>query len=124
MRNPIFYHRLVARKAFVHAAELVLDEGVEPTAPGAAVTIGLCGQIDHEGPCRWPNNHDIDDSVAPARFRTVVVCEPVDEPEIRSRIEDALRGSAGWRVTSMGSRTLTPDEQVLGTRLARTSLPS
>jgi hypothetical protein len=114
----------VARKTFVHSAELVLDEGVDPPAAGAAVTIGLCGRVDHEGPCRWPNNHDIDVSVLPARFRTVFVCEPADEPEIRSRIEDALRGSVGWRVTSMGPRTPTPDEQILGKRLARTSLPS
>ncbi len=108
----------------MHAAELVLDERVDRTGPGAAVTIELCGAIDHEGPCRWPNNHDIDDSVTPARFRTVFVCEPDDEPEIRTRIEDALRGAGGWRVTSVGPRALTADEQELGVRLARTSLPS
>lgn len=108
----------------MHAAELVLEEGVDPTAPGAAVTIELCGAIDHEGGCRWPNNHDLDDSVTPARFRTVFVCEPEDEQQVRTRIEDALKGATGWRVASLGQRALTADEQELGVRLARTSLPT
>jgi len=114
----------MAREAFVHEAELVLAECVDPAATGAAVTTELCGHWEHEGPCRWPHNNDIDLEVVPARFRTVFVAEPADEPEIRARIDQALNATDGWQVVSSGSGALTADEEALGERLARTPIPS
>jgi hypothetical protein len=114
----------MAREAFVHDAELVLNDGVDPGAAGAAVTTELCGHWEHEGPCRWPHNSDIDVDSEPARFRTVFVAEPAEEQELRVRIEGALAAADGWRVVSSGPRALTPNEQALGERLARTPIPS
>lgn len=107
------------REQYAHEAQLELHEGVDLHAVGAAVTVALCGSCDHEGPCRWPNNHDF----APGGlYRTLFVAPPADEPEIRSRIEEALHGDDRWTVTGSGSRPVAPEEQELATRLAGTSL--
>ena len=112
------------RQAYVHEAELVLAEGLDPAAVGAAVTIALCGSCDHEPPCRWPNNHDIDARPVPAVFRTLFVADPRDEPEIRERIEQALVEANEWEVRSMRARAVASDEQELAARLLKTPLPA
>lgn len=108
------------REQYAHEAELELDPGVELTAVGAAVTVALCGHWEHEGPCRWPNNHDWD---ADGVFRTLFVAPPADEPEVRGRIEAALRGDERWTVVRSRSRSVAPEEAELAARLARTSIP-
>ena len=104
-------------RAFVIEAELALDEGTDPAAAGAAVTAELCGHWEHEGPCRWPHNNEILDDHEAARFRTLVVAADDDQAEIESRIESALRGGTGWRVLSVRSRDVAPDERALAGRL-------
>jgi len=32
-----------------------LTPGTDERAPGAAVSVGLCGHWDHAGPCPWPH---------------------------------------------------------------------
>jgi hypothetical protein len=110
----------MACEAFVHDAELILDEDVDPAQVGAVVTAELCGSWDHEGPCRWPHNNDVDSKVTTARFRTVFLADAADEREIRARIDFALRDSKGWVVLSARPRELTADERPLAARLART----
>ena len=105
------------RRAFVHEAELALEAGTDPRAPGGAVTVALCGSWDHKGPCRWPHNNEIDAGSTPARFRTLFVADPADEPEIRDRIDAALTGAGGWRVVKKTARPVAPDEQALAERL-------
>ena len=34
---------------------LRLSPTADERAPGGAVTVGLCGHWDHEGPCHWPH---------------------------------------------------------------------
>ena len=108
----------MSRGPFVHEVELVLDESVDSAEPGAAVTVALCGHWEHEGPCRWPHNNQLDTSGAPARFRTVFAADAADEAEVRSRIDEALAGDDRWSVRSSGKRPLAPDELELGDRLA------
>jgi pyrimidine deaminase RibD-like protein len=100
-------------QTYVHEAELVLAEGTDPASVGAMVTVALCGHWEHEGPCRWPHLNQIDD----ARFRTIFVASPEDEPEVRSRIRAALRGQADWRVVSDTARAVAPDEAEVEARL-------
>ena len=107
------------REHYAHVAELRLGEGVEPSEVGAAVTVALCGSWDHEGPCRWPNNHDIDASGA---YRVLFVAPPADEAEVRARIETTLHAATHWTVLQSGPRPVAPDEQELATRLAGTSI--
>src|SRR5690242_6398334 len=106
------------RDRYVHEAELDLPAGFDPRAVGAAVTIALCGSIDHDGPCRWPNNHD---TTADGHYRVYFVAPPADEAEVRRRVEEALR-EGDWAVTRSGPRDLRPEEFELLERLAQTPL--
>lgn len=102
-------------RVWVHEAELALNESIDPRAVGAAVTVALCGHWEHEGPCRWPHNNQIDGR----RFRTVFVCEPMEEPHVRALIRSALRGSSEWRVVSDRARPVAPREQPVADALQR-----
>lgn len=84
-----------SREAYVHEAELVLDEGTDPAVPGAAVTTSLCGHWEHEGPCRFPHNNDIRVVGVSAVFRTLFVASPADGPDVRDRIDRILRTAPG-----------------------------
>jgi hypothetical protein len=108
-----------AREAFVHQAELLLREGTDPAAPGAAVTVALCGHWEHEGPCRWPHHNAIDSDRVPARFRTLFVADAVEEQAIRELIVHALTGAAGWSLATTGARAVEASERDLARRLVR-----
>lgn len=97
------------RQAWVHDASVELNENVDPQAVGAAVTIALCGHWEHNRPCRWPHNNEIVD----ARFRTLFVCEPDEEPAVRARIAGALAGESQWRVVSERARPVAESEGAL-----------
>lgn len=103
---------------FVLEEELQLGKDCDPQAPGGAVTVELCGSWEHEGPCRWPHNSDIDAGRSPALFRTLFVAEEDEAPEVRRRIEQALRAAAEWEVLAVRERPVAPDEQALAARLA------
>jgi hypothetical protein len=106
------------RDRYAHVAELGLPDGFDPAAVGAAVTVALCGHWEHEGPCRWPNNHE---TTPEGRYRVYFVAPPSDEAEVRRRIEEALHGGE-WTVVSSGPRDLLPGEFELLERLAGTPL--
>lgn len=108
------------RAAFVHEAELQLHKGTDPAAVGAAVTKALCGHWEHEGPCRWPHNNDIELSDPVANFRTLFVAPSTEEDDVRERIERSLREGVGWAVLRTQSRPLSPPEEPLARRLAAT----
>jgi hypothetical protein len=113
----------VSRQAFVHEAELRLDEGIDPAVPGAAVTTGLCGHWEHDGPCRWPHNNEIEVGAESALFRTVFVASRAEEPEVRERIERVLRTAPGWSVVRIGPRPVARGEEPLARSLVGTPLP-
>jgi hypothetical protein len=105
---------------FVVEARLELDEGCDPAAVGAAVTVALCGHCQHEGPCRWPHNNAVDEASKPARFRTVVVAPGDEEAHVRQRIEAALGFGSGWDVVSTTARPIARGERALARRLLTT----
>jgi hypothetical protein len=109
-----------ARVAFVHEAELQLHNGTDPAAVGAAVTTELCGHSEHEGPCRWPHNNDIELSDHFANFRTLFVAPSTEEDDVRERIERSLREGVGWAVLRTQSRPVSRPEEPLARRLATT----
>jgi hypothetical protein len=47
------------RQAFAHQARIELLDGGDERAPGAAVTVALCGHWEHEGPCEVPHRTDV-----------------------------------------------------------------
>lgn len=112
------------RDPFVYEAALHLVEGTDPGAPGAAVTVELCGHWEHEGGCRWPHNNELSDENGSTTIRTIFVAPPAEESEVRARIDAALRSASGWTVTASGARPLRSNEQALAARLADTPLPA
>jgi hypothetical protein len=104
--------------AYVLEAEIQLQEGCDPRAVGAAVTVELCGHWEHEGPCTWPHNSATDTERSPALFRTIYVADEQEEPEIRDRIERSLKQADEWRVIAVRSRPVSADERELADRLA------
>ncbi|MFD0857251.1 hypothetical protein ACFQ07_33920 [Actinomadura adrarensis] len=60
-------------------------------APGAAVTVALCGHWEHESPCPLAAHHTAAErSGDEVRLRILFAAEPADEAEVRNRIEAAL----------------------------------
>ena len=120
------------KQAVVHAATLVLEPDADERAPGAAVTVALCGHWDHEGACRWPHH-----SAVAARdgqtitVRTVVAVEPGEQESIGRRIAVAFRsgrldgptGISRWTVTTLGPVHLTDAERPLAERLVSSVSP-
>lgn len=103
--------------AYVIEADLVLADGLDPAAVGAAVTVELCGHWEHDGACRWPHNTAIDAAREPARVRTLFVADTDEAQPVRERIEATLRGATAWRVVSIRSRAVADDERALAERL-------
>jgi hypothetical protein len=102
---------------FVVEAEISLGEECDPAAPGAAVTLALCGRIKHKGPCRWPHNSAIEAGRTPALFRTIFVCDPHEEMDVRMQIEAGLRAGDEWEVLSVRDRPLAKQERKLASNL-------
>lgn len=107
---------------YAHAAVLVPDEDAAPSTAdvGAAVTVSLCGDWEHEGPCRWPSNHDTVAAADCWSYRVLFVAPRADEAAVRERIEEALRSDHRWRVLESGPRNVAASEQALADRLAAT----
>lgn len=81
------------RMAFAHEAVLAMDPLADVRAPGAAVTIALCGHWDHSPPCPLAPHHSSADRVGDdVRFRTLFAVEPELEDTIRQGIDQALAG--------------------------------
>lgn len=84
------------RQAFAHEAILVMAAEADERAPGAAVTVALCGHWDHEPPCplspHFVRTSRVDGEL---HVRVLFATEPETEHEVRWRIERALSGQ--WR---------------------------
>jgi hypothetical protein len=79
------------RRAFAHNAVLRIEEGGDDRAPGAAITVALCGHWDHEPPCPLaPHFTLVERSGDEVRLRVLFAAEPAAEAEVRSRIAAAL----------------------------------
>ncbi len=79
------------RQAFVHDAVVTMEAGGDVRAPGAAITVALCGHWEHEAPCPLaPHSTDAQRSGDQVRLRVLFAAEPMAEAEVRRRIEAAL----------------------------------
>ncbi|WP_322750999.1 MULTISPECIES: hypothetical protein [unclassified Frankia] len=116
------------RQTFVHEAALELVADADEQAPGAAVTVELCGHWEHLGSCRWPHHTAIPEhSGQSVTIRTLFACDAAEEQAVRQRITQALgrgrldgpTGSSRWSVRAEAVAALRPAEQSLAQRLAR-----
>jgi hypothetical protein len=104
-----------------HEAVLELEAGADAAAPGAAITVELCGHWKHEGTCRWPHRTSVISLVGRVlSARVLYAASPSELHEVRSRLAAALNrgeltGPDGhvhrWRVRREGiSHPLECDE--------------
>jgi hypothetical protein len=105
------------RAGFAHDAVVVPPPDEDERAPGAAITIELCGSTDHEPPCPFaPHFTDARRVGEELHLRVLFSVVPERETEVRERIVSALR--AQWEVRSAGATPLRPDEVDHAQRLA------
>ncbi len=117
------------RQAFAYEAQLVLAPDGDIGAPGAAITVALCGHWDHEPPCPLAPHHTQADRVGDGvHLRTVFAVEPGNEDEVRQRIDAALtggklQGPAGvnthWELRDSQPSAVSTAEKDLAARLTQ-----
>jgi hypothetical protein len=113
---------------FVHQALVTLPADGDDRGPGGAVTLALCGSLDHPPPCPLaPHHTSVERSSDGVLVRIVFVCRLDDETRVRNRIDDALAGQVvtgpdglrrTWSVGEVGPGVLRPVERALAARLA------
>lgn len=80
------------RTAFAHEATIALPPDGDINAPGAAITVALCGAWEHSPPCPLAAHHThATRAGADVALRILFAADPADEPTVRHRIGDALR---------------------------------
>jgi hypothetical protein len=68
------------RQPFAHEAVLTIDADGDVGAPGAAITVALCGHWDHEPPCPLAPHHTAAERVGDdVHMRTLFAVEPARE---------------------------------------------
>ncbi len=79
------------REAFAHEAFLRMEAGADTRAPGAAITVALCGHWEHPPPCPLaPHRSHARRVAGTVHVRTLFAVEPSLEGSVRQRIESAL----------------------------------
>lgn len=116
------------RQAFAHEAVLVMEPGADEAAPGAAVTVALCGHWDHEPPCPLsPHRVHVERADGELHVRVLFAAEPEAEGEVRRRIELALSGRwpfpegfrTPWQLRQNQPTDVSPGEAGPAARLVR-----
>jgi hypothetical protein len=97
-----------------------MEAGGDERAPGAAITVALCGHWEHEPPCPLaPHSTSAERSGGQVRLRVLFAAEPAAEAEVRRRIDAALSAegltlpdgaTARWRLRSAQPGVLRDDE--------------
>lgn len=118
------------RQVFAHEAELFMAPDGDIQAPGAAVTVGLCGHWDHEPPCPLAPHHTQAYRVGGVvHLRTVFAAESDSDDAVRQRIYDVLTGgellgpggvATQWQLSKSRPAAVSAAEMDLGARLIRT----
>ncbi len=107
------------RQGFVHEAVLALDNDADDSAPGAAVTVALCGHWEHEPPCPLAPHHVCTERVEDGlRLRVLFATGAENEAEVRRRVDLALEGqwplpegvTVSWRLRRSSPSVASPLE--------------
>jgi hypothetical protein len=79
------------RRTFAHDAVLIMEPDADIQAPGAAVTVALCGHWEHEPPCPLAPHHTQADRIdGEVQVRILFAADSHLEGTVRRRIESAL----------------------------------
>lgn len=97
-----------------------MELDADTRAPGAAVTVALCGSWEHGPPCPLASHHSrAERSGDVVQMRILFATEPALEAEVRHRIEAALTGgrlagpdgrTAHWQLCGSRPGELSPEE--------------
>jgi hypothetical protein len=119
----------VSREAYAHDAVLNLDPGGDDGAPGAAITVALCGSWSHQPPCPLAPHHTrAHRSGTAVRLRLLFATEPENESRVRALVDETLtRGwgdgpdgtRTGWQLVWAAPATVLPEEEEHARRLVR-----
>jgi len=114
------------KKGFVHEAELEMTRDADIRAPGAAITVALCGGWEHEPPCPLaPHHTSARRTGGDVQVTVLFAADSEREALVRARIEQALAvGSligpdhvtTRWHLRETRSR---PPQRVEADHLAR-----
>lgn len=115
------------REAFAHEAVLGMRAEADERAPGAAITVELCGHWEHEPPCPLAPHHTATTRHGDDVYvRVLFAVEAGQEAEIRRRIDRALAagrlvGPSGnvtlWELRRSGPNQVRPNEAEHAARL-------
>lgn len=114
------------RKAFAHEALLRMRPDGDSRAPGAAITLELCGHWEHDPPCPLaPHHTHADRRDGEVELRILFAVEPEREDSVRQRIDRALaRGDlpgvedgTTWQLILTRVGAVSPAEQDHASRL-------
>jgi hypothetical protein len=79
------------RAAFAHEALLTMEPDADSGAPGAAITVELCGHWNHEPPCPLAPHHTrVEQIEGGVRLRILFAAEANNESSVREGITRAL----------------------------------
>jgi hypothetical protein len=117
--------------SFAHEAVVELVDDGDPRAPGGAITVALCGTLDHEPPCPLaPHQTSTSATEQGLAVRIVFAAAVEDVAEVHRRIERALaageytgpdgRRTAWQLVADGGASPVQPTEADLAARLVGT----
>ncbi|WP_018500696.1 hypothetical protein [Parafrankia discariae] len=117
------------RQAFAHDAVIDMSPDADVAAPGAAVTVALCGHWEHQPPCPLATHHTHATRTGPrgVRLRILFATEPEQEHTVRRRIEAALAtgrllgpdGPTRWQLRASQRGDLAAAESAHAERLTR-----
>ncbi|MDR7158290.1 hypothetical protein [Arthrobacter sp. BE255] len=118
------------RGHYVHAASLRMDPDADLAAPGAAITLELCGSWDHVPPCPLAPHHTSPERQGGAvELRIVFAADPGQEAEVRRRIDKALASGSltgpdgmttRWSLQGSSAAVLSGAERGQAERIATT----
>src|SRR4051794_3921198 len=107
------------RQAYVQQARLVLAGEGDERAPGAALTVALCGHWEHDGPCTVPHRTEVvSNDGGHVVVRVLFACPPEDADGVRLTVVTALKSGelpvpapeeappTRWQVVDLGPAAL------------------
>lgn len=115
------------RLAYAHEAVLKMAAGSDERAPGGAITVALCGALDHDPPCPVAAHHTALERHGDELHLRILFAAPPDRcGQVRSMIDAALEvgtfagpdgRTSAWRTLRTGCATVTPEERPHARRL-------
>lgn len=121
------------RQAYAHEAVVVMSPGSDDRAPGGAITVALCGSLDHEPPCPIAAHHTATEQHGDElHLRILFAAAPDRCGDVREQIDAALReqcfaGPDGhvstWRTLRTGCARVIPGERPHARRLLNSLRP-